>query len=195
MRISRDSDSDPCPVTDDLLGELYRANKNGLPELIATVSPDVRAALAIYCYRRGHLKSIGLAVASTCDLYDLETVGGTAGAALFARSREAAPAPPVASQYVARQKITLASGSLRKSLPIDEDVDLDDIDLDDTPEPKPPESAALESAALESEPAEAAAPEPEPPNSAPPNSALPEPAPSVSPWSFLFARRTRPPAD
>src|SRR6185436_14611973 len=131
MRISRDSDSDPCPVPDDLLGDLYRANKNGLPELIATVSPDVRAALAMYCYRRGHLKSIGLAIASTCNKYDLEVVGGTAGAALYARSREAAPAPPVASQYVARQKITLASGSLRKSLPIDDDVDLDDIDLDD----------------------------------------------------------------
>ena len=124
MRISRDSDHDPCPVTDDLLGELYRANKNGLAELIATVSPDVRAALALYCYRRGHMKGIGLAIASTCDLYDLETAGGTAGAALYARSREATPAAPVASQYVARQKITLASGSLRKSLPIDEDVEL-----------------------------------------------------------------------
>ena len=53
-------------------------------------------------------------------------MGGTAGAALFARSREAAPAAPVASQYVARQKITLASGSLRKSLPIDEEVEPDD---------------------------------------------------------------------
>ena len=146
MRISRDSDSDPCPVTDDLLGELYRANKNGLPELIATVSPDVRAALAMYCYRRGHLKSIGLAIASTCDLYDLETVGGTAGAALFARSREAAPAAPVASQYVARQKITLASGSLRKSLPIDEDVDLDDEVESDPPESAPPDTAPPESA-------------------------------------------------
>jgi hypothetical protein len=185
MRISRDSDSDPCPVPDDMLGELYRANKNGLPELIATVSPDVRAALAMYCYRRGHLKSIGLAIASTCNLYDLETVGGTAGAALHARSREAAPAAPVASQYVARQKITLASGSLRKSLPIDEDVDLDDIDLDDTPEADPPESAALAS-----EPVDTAPAEPEAPQSAPP-----EPAPSESPWSFLFARRTRPPAD
>ena len=49
----------------------------------------------------------------------LETAGGTAGAALFARSRETTPAAPVASQYMARQKITLASGSLRKSLPID----------------------------------------------------------------------------
>jgi hypothetical protein len=126
MRISRDSDSDPCPVTDNLLGELYRANKNGLAELIATVSPDVRAALALYCYRRGHLKGIGLTIASTCELYHLETSGGTAGATLYARSREAAPATPVASQYVARQKITLASGSLRKSLPIDEEVEPDD---------------------------------------------------------------------
>jgi hypothetical protein len=176
MRISRDSDSDPCPVTDDLLGELYRANKNGLPELIATVSPDVRAALAMYCYRRGHLKSIGLAIASTCNLYDLETVGGTAGAALYARSREAAPPPPVASHYVARQKITLASGSLRKSLPIDDDVDLDDE----------PESEPLESASSKSEPAASAPAEPEPPKSAPPES-----APSESPWSFFFPRRTR----
>jgi hypothetical protein len=159
MRISRDSDSDPCPVTDDLLGELYRANKNGLPELIATVSPDVRAALAMYCYRRGHLKGIGLAIASTCDIYDLETVGGTAGAALFARSREVAPAAPVASQYVARQKITLASGSLRKSLPIDDEVELEDA----------LQSDPLDTASLEPEPAESAesdAPKSEPPESA-----------------------------
>src|SRR6187431_1856466 len=146
MRISRDSDHDPCPVTDDLLGELYRANKNGLAELIATVSPDVRAALALYCYRRGHLKGIGLAIASTCNIYDLETSGGTAGAALFARSREAAPVTPVASQYVARQKITLASGSLRKSLPIDEEVEPDDAPDSEPPEPAPSESVPPESA-------------------------------------------------
>jgi hypothetical protein len=144
MRISRDSDHDPCPVPDSKLGELYRASKNGLPELIATVSPDVRAALAIYCYRRGHLKSIGLAIASTCNQHDLETVGGTAGAALYARSREAAPAPPVASPYVARQKITLASGSLRKSLPIDEDIDLDDGEAGAEPEAEADPSASSE---------------------------------------------------
>jgi hypothetical protein len=203
MRISRDSDSDPCPVTDDLLGELYRANKNGLPELIATVSPDVRAALAMYCYRRGHLKSIGLAIASTCDIYDLETVGGTAGAALFARSREVAPAAPVASQYVARQKITLASGSLRKTLPIDEDVEPDDAPESDPPvsaslESEPPVSASSEPEPPKSVPPESASSEPEPPKSVPPKSeppesAPPQSAPSESAWNFLFARRTRPP--
>jgi hypothetical protein len=69
-------------------------------------------------------------------------VGGTAGAALYARSREATPAPPVASPYVARQKITLASGSLRKSLPIDEDVEVDDLEAeDDTVSSEPPQTA------------------------------------------------------
>lgn len=127
MAINSDSLSDPCPVPDDLLGALYRSSKEGLPELIATVSPSARAALALYCYRRGHLKSIGLAIASTCTEYDLSTWGGGAGAALYARSREAVAAPPVASQYVARQTITLATGSLRKSLPIvDEEIDPDD---------------------------------------------------------------------
>jgi hypothetical protein len=179
MRISRDSDSDPCPVPDNLLGELYRANKNGLPELIATVSPDIRAALAMYCYRRGHLKGIGLAIASTCNLYDLETVGGTAGATLYARSREAAPAAPVASQYVARQKITLASGSLRKSLPIDDDVELadDEMESDVTESAEDASSESSETASLESsddavpESAEAASTKSAESDSVPPESA------------------------
>ena len=137
MSINSDSYSDPCPVTDDMLGALYRSSKDGLPELIATVSPSVRAALALYCYRRGHLKGIGLAIASTCNEYDLTTWGGTAGAALYARSRETASAAPAASQYVARHTITLASGSLRKSLPI---VDKE-VEPDDDAEPEPPASA------------------------------------------------------
>jgi hypothetical protein len=125
MRISRDSDSDICPVTDDLLGALYRSSKDGLPELIATVSPEVRAALACYCYRRAHLKAIGLAVASTCNERDLVRWGGTAGAALYARSREKPPTAAAPSQYAVRQRITLASGALRKNLPIDQDPELE----------------------------------------------------------------------
>jgi len=135
MNFRSDSDSDACPVTDDMLGQLYRASKEGLPELIATVSPDVRAALASYCYRRGHLQGIGLAIASTCEEHDLVRWGGVAGAALYARSRETARVAPVASHYAARQKITLASGSLRTSPPIDQESD-----QDDGPEPGSPEA-------------------------------------------------------
>lgn len=116
MKINRDSDGDPCPVSDEMLGELYRASKDGLPALIATVSPEIRAALASYCYRRGHLQGVGLAIASTCDERDLVRWGGTAGAALFARSREVA-AQPIASHYVARRTVTLASGPLKANKP------------------------------------------------------------------------------
>ena len=132
MAIDRDSDSGSCPVGDKMLGQLYRASKEGLTELIATVSPEVRAALAAYCYQRGHLREIGLAVASTCDEHDLVTWGGTAGTALFARSREATPASPALSHHAARQKITLSSGPLRNNPPI---IDEPDHDGDAEPEP------------------------------------------------------------
>ena len=78
-----------CPVPDEVLGEMYRANSHGLAELIATVSSDVRGMLAMYCYRRVHLASVGLAIAASCDEDDLTRSGGNAGAVLFAKSREA----------------------------------------------------------------------------------------------------------
>ena len=86
MFSSRDAyESDFCPVQDELLGEMYRASAHGLDELIATVSPAARALLAVYCYRRAHLASIGLAIAATCDKDDLSLYGGNAGAVLFER--------------------------------------------------------------------------------------------------------------
>jgi len=78
-----------CPVPDEILGKMYRASAHGLSELIATVSPRARALLAVYCYRRVHLASIGLAIAATCDGDDLTHWGGNTGAVLFERSREA----------------------------------------------------------------------------------------------------------
>src|SRR5258708_38084561 len=60
-------DDDICPVRDELLGELYSANKLGLPALVATVPPTVRATLALFCYHRSHLHSLGLAIAASCD--------------------------------------------------------------------------------------------------------------------------------
>src|ERR1022692_1764160 len=82
-------EDEPCPVADQMLGEMYRASAHGLNELIATVSPTARVLLAVYCYRRAHLASIGLAIAATCEKDDLTSLGGNAGATLFERSREA----------------------------------------------------------------------------------------------------------
>ena len=103
-------EDEPCPVRDEILGEMYRASPHGLDELIATVSPTARVLLAVYCYRRAHLASIGLAIAATCDKDDLANSGGNAGAVLFERSREA-PAPALSNAHATgRRKITLATG-------------------------------------------------------------------------------------
>ena len=116
-------EEEACPVSDDALGEMYRANAHGLSDLIAAVPPDTRGMLAMYCYRRAHLASIGLAVAASCDEDNLLRHGGNAGAVLFAKSRQAPEAPRLAPHLAGRRKITLASGTLRPVMP-DEDDDL-----------------------------------------------------------------------
>jgi hypothetical protein len=107
-----------CPVADQMLGEMYRASAHGLNELIATVSPAARALLAVYCYRRGHLASIGLAIAATCEKDDLTSLGGNAGAVLFERSREAPQSSFADGRASGRRKISLAAGSLCGTDPI-----------------------------------------------------------------------------
>ena len=78
-----------CPVPEHLIGQLYRANAHGLDELVATVPAKTRAMLALYCYRRTHLQSIGLAVAASCEEHDLAEFGGHAGRVLFDIARQA----------------------------------------------------------------------------------------------------------
>ena len=109
-----------CPVPERLLGELYRANAHGLDALVATVPPSVRAMLALYCFRRGHLNSIGLAVAASCEEYDLIEAGGRAGQALYEMARERPETPR--SEPTGRKKITMASGQLRDMRPF-RDID------------------------------------------------------------------------
>ena len=104
---------DACAVADQMLGEMYRASARGLNELIATVAPTVRALLAVYCYRRAHLASIGLAIAATCEKDDLSSAGGNAGAMLFERSRETSHTALIAAHANGRRKITLSAGPLR----------------------------------------------------------------------------------
>ena len=115
-------EDEPCPVTDQTLGEMYRASAHGLNELIATVPPTARALLAVYCYRRAHLASIGLAIAATCEKDDLTAFGGNAGATLFERSREA-PQASLDARANGRRKITLAVEPARPPNPIVDEED------------------------------------------------------------------------
>jgi hypothetical protein len=112
-----------CPIPEHTLGEMYRASPHGLAELIATVSPHLRARLALYCFRRAHLASIGLVIAAACEKDDLTAVGGNAGATLFERSREPAPRPPSLAEVSAsgRRKVSLSIGPLCSLTLLDEE--------------------------------------------------------------------------
>jgi hypothetical protein len=114
---------DVCPIREELLGELYRANKLGLPVLVATVPPHLRAMLALFCYRRSHLHSLGLAIAASCEEDDLVRLGGRVGMTLAARAREEQPSALAPNN--SKRKITLASGLLRTMAPLEDDTDED----------------------------------------------------------------------
>ena len=126
MFSSRDAyENDFCPVRDELLGEMYRANENGLPKLVESVSSEVRAMLALFCYRRSHLHSLALSIASSCSERDLIELGGRVGSTLYALSREPSARSAPSSSYGNRKPITLSTKPLSSFAPIEDDLDED----------------------------------------------------------------------
>ena len=113
MFSSRDAfENDFCPVRDELLGEMYRASENGLPPLVESVSSDVRAMLALFCYRRSHLHALALSIAASCTERDLIQFGGRVGSTLYALSREPAARAAPSSPRHGRKPITLSTKPL-----------------------------------------------------------------------------------
>src|SRR5205807_7810008 len=128
MFSSRDAfENDFCPVRDDLLGQMYRANANGLPVLVESVSSDVRAMLALFCYRRSHLHALALAIAASCTERELIQLGGRVGSTLYAISREPAARATPSSSYGNRKAITLPTKPLSTFAPIEDDNDDEEV--------------------------------------------------------------------
>jgi hypothetical protein len=115
-------DNDFCPVQDELLGEMYRANESGLAKLVDSVSSDVRAMLALFCYRRSHLHSLALAIAASCSERDLIQLGSRVGSTLYALSRET-PAARMVASFGGRKPITLSTKPLSALSPLDDELD------------------------------------------------------------------------
>jgi hypothetical protein len=123
MFSSRDAyDNDFCPVRDELLGEMYRASANGLPRLVESVSSEVRAKLALFCYRRSHLHSLALAIAASCSERELTVLGGRVGATIHALARQPA-ARASSAAYGNRKPITLSTKPLSTFAPVNDDLD------------------------------------------------------------------------
>jgi hypothetical protein len=117
-------DNDACPVRDELLGQMYRATPAGLHILIESVSSDVRARLALFCYRRHHLQSLALAIAASCSERELVHLGGNVGISLYKLSRQ-----PVrsSSSHGGRKPITLSTKPLSTFAPVVEQLDDQDV--------------------------------------------------------------------
>ncbi|HKU08925.1 MAG TPA: hypothetical protein VJR30_22895 [Bradyrhizobium sp.] len=126
MFSSRDAfENDFCPVRDELLGEMYRASAHGLPRLVESVSPEVRAMLALFCYRRSHLHQLALAIAASCTERELIETGGRVGSTLFALSREPVGKASTSSSGNGRKPITLSTKPLSAFKPLDDELDED----------------------------------------------------------------------
>jgi hypothetical protein len=125
MFSSRDAfENDFCPVRDELLGEMYRASEHGLPRLVESVSPEVRAMLALFCYRRSHLHALALSIAASCTERELVNFGGRVGSTLYGLSREpASRAASSSSSYGNRKPITLSTKPLSTFAPIVDELD------------------------------------------------------------------------
>lgn len=116
-------ENDFCPVRDELLGEMYRANENGLARLVESVSSDVRAMLALFCYRRSHLHPLALSIATSCSERELIELGGRVGSTLYALSREPSARSAPSSAYGNRKPITLSTKPLSTFAPVEDELD------------------------------------------------------------------------
>jgi hypothetical protein len=116
-------ENDFCPVREELLGEMYRANENGLVQLVESVSSEVRAMLALFCYRRSHLHALALSIASSCSERELVHFGGRVGTTLYTLSREPAARAAPSSSYGNRKPITLSTKPLSTFSPIEDELD------------------------------------------------------------------------
>jgi hypothetical protein len=116
-------ENDFCPVRDELLGEMYRANEHGLARLIESVSSEVRAMLALFCYRRSHLHPLALTLAASCGERELVQLGGRVGSTLYTLSRSSAAraTPSLANGH--RKPITLSTKPLSTFSPFEDELD------------------------------------------------------------------------
>ncbi|WP_454624471.1 hypothetical protein [Bradyrhizobium cenepequi] len=118
-------ENDFCPVRDELLGQMYRANPAGLQALVESVSSDVRAMLALFCYRRHHLHSLALSIAASCSERELVYFGGHVGGTLYKLSRQ--PARTTTPSHGGRKPITLSTKPLATFAPIVDDLDDEEV--------------------------------------------------------------------
>src|SRR5215471_19077470 len=109
---------DDDTVSDELIGRLHRATDATIHHLLEQFTSQERANLAMFCYRKTHLRRIGLAIAATCDLPSLVQQWGTVlGHAIYSRSREGTPdSEPARAAHRPKVALARSAGGVRPPL-------------------------------------------------------------------------------
>ncbi|MES0880185.1 hypothetical protein [Roseibium sp. SCP14] len=89
MGLSDPTDSETCPVSDNHLERLLSATCNAVSDVSGQLSENQRAALAVYCYKRSHLRRLGLSLAALCTPQSLSMEAGYAGELIHAQAMRA----------------------------------------------------------------------------------------------------------
>ncbi len=76
---------DRAPVFETLFGQICRATPQEARDVSLLLTASERAALALFCNARAHLREHGRAIASACSRESLLMEGGQAGLVLFAQ--------------------------------------------------------------------------------------------------------------
>ncbi|WP_209016959.1 hypothetical protein [Roseibium aggregatum] len=67
--------------------KLLDATFNAVAEVGEQMPENDRAALAVYCYRRGHFRELGLSLAAMCSRTSLVSEAGHAGEVIYAQAK------------------------------------------------------------------------------------------------------------
>jgi hypothetical protein len=89
-----------CPIPLEQLGSLLRGREEGIGS-ISKLPMMQRVEIALFCYRRAHLRNLAIRIAQTCDQATLRRVGGAPGEALLRAGAYAAGS-------IVTTKVTLA---------------------------------------------------------------------------------------
>ncbi|SHL44896.1 hypothetical protein [Roseibium suaedae] len=71
--------TDDCPVPEALFSQMVSAPLETAMALAQALPETQRSRLAVYCYRRAHLRRLGLAIAAGCSKRSLVEESGYAG--------------------------------------------------------------------------------------------------------------------
>jgi hypothetical protein len=106
-----------CPISMEQLGELYRADDYDLPLMLAAMPADLRARVAVFCYRKSHTHQLGLRVARSCERDDLVRVAEELGAVIYGQAHLEAPKTVTVTiakpEAAPKKKISLGGSAAR----------------------------------------------------------------------------------